>query len=159
MEKLAALVPPPRFNLVRYSGVFAPSSSWRRQIIPARPAEDSADFHCCKAAIRHAASTGKSSKKTGADERRYAWAELLRRVFSVDALKCDRCGGKMRILCAIHRAFACSFGRQAPATPFKKFWIVSASLPGRRPGFAQATPGKQYPLLHWEEILWNLSIN
>jgi agmatinase len=26
--------------------------------------------------------------------------ELLRRVFSVDVLKCDRCGGHMRILCA-----------------------------------------------------------
>jgi hypothetical protein len=35
-------------------------------------------------------------------ERRYAWAELLKRVYSVDAFKCDRCGGKMRILCAIH---------------------------------------------------------
>jgi len=34
IEKLAALVPPPRFNLVRYSGVLAPSSSWRKQIIP-----------------------------------------------------------------------------------------------------------------------------
>jgi hypothetical protein len=55
MEKLAALVPPPRFNLIRYSGVLAPSSSWRRQIIPVRPAEDSADFHCCKPAIQHAA--------------------------------------------------------------------------------------------------------
>jgi hypothetical protein len=32
----------PRLNLVRYSGVFAPSSSWRWQIIPARPAEESA---------------------------------------------------------------------------------------------------------------------
>jgi len=34
-------------------------------------------------------------------ERRYAWAELLKRVFSVDSLKCERCGAKMRILCAI----------------------------------------------------------
>ena len=49
----------------------------------------------------------KSCKNTAMHERRYAWAELLKRVFSVDALKCDRCGGKMRILCAIHSsAFA-----------------------------------------------------
>ena len=46
MEKLAALVPPPRFNLVRYSGVLAPSSGLRRRIIPARQAEDSAgEYH------------------------------------------------------------------------------------------------------------------
>ena len=41
IEKLAALVPPPRFNLVRYSGVLAPSSGLRRRIIPVQPAEDS----------------------------------------------------------------------------------------------------------------------
>jgi hypothetical protein len=99
MEKLAALVPPPGFNLIRYSGVLAPSSSWRRQIIPA---EDSADFHCCKKGFQHAANTEKANKNPGLGESRYAWAELLKRVYSVDALRCDRCGGKMRILCAIH---------------------------------------------------------
>jgi hypothetical protein len=34
-------------------------------------------------------------------ERRLPWAQLLRRVFAVDALQCDRCGGRMRILAAI----------------------------------------------------------
>ena len=34
-------------------------------------------------------------------ERRLPWSELLRRVFAVDALQCDRCGGRMRILAAI----------------------------------------------------------
>jgi len=34
--------------------------------------------------------------------RRLAWAELLRRVFAVDVLECPRCGGRMRILPAIH---------------------------------------------------------
>jgi len=34
VEKLAALVPPPRFNLVRYSGIFAPAACWRSQIVP-----------------------------------------------------------------------------------------------------------------------------
>jgi hypothetical protein len=33
--------------------------------------------------------------------RRYAWAELLKRVFSVDSLKCEQCGSRMRILCTI----------------------------------------------------------
>ena len=34
--------------------------------------------------------------------KRYAWSELLKRVFAVDALKCDLCGGRMRILCAVN---------------------------------------------------------
>ncbi len=34
--------------------------------------------------------------------RRLAWAELLRRVFAVDVLECPRCGGRMRLLAAIH---------------------------------------------------------
>jgi hypothetical protein len=34
-------------------------------------------------------------------QRRVAWAELLQRVFEVDALGCPRCGGRMRVLSAI----------------------------------------------------------
>jgi uncharacterized Zn finger protein (UPF0148 family) len=36
--------------------------------------------------------------------RRHPWAELLQRVFEVDALRCPRCGGRMRILTAITEA-------------------------------------------------------
>ncbi|MBZ5495078.1 MAG: transposase [Acidobacteriia bacterium] len=34
LRKLAALVPPPRFHLVRYSGILAPAAAWRPLIIP-----------------------------------------------------------------------------------------------------------------------------
>jgi len=34
LEKLAALVPPPRLNLVRYHGVLAPNAVDRAQIVP-----------------------------------------------------------------------------------------------------------------------------
>src|SRR5688572_8586307 len=34
VEKLVALVPPPRFNLVRYHGILAPAARWRREIVP-----------------------------------------------------------------------------------------------------------------------------
>ena len=39
LEKLAALVPPPRLNLVRYHGVLAPNAADRAQIVPG-PKED-----------------------------------------------------------------------------------------------------------------------
>jgi len=34
IEKLAALVPPPRLNLVRYHGVLAPNAGFRRLVVP-----------------------------------------------------------------------------------------------------------------------------
>jgi hypothetical protein len=34
MERLAALVPPPRFNITRYFGVLAPASTFRPLIVP-----------------------------------------------------------------------------------------------------------------------------
>ena len=33
--------------------------------------------------------------------RRYPWADLLKRVFAVDALNCDRCGGRREVLALI----------------------------------------------------------
>ena len=102
IEKLAALVPAPRFNLVRYSGVLAPSAAWRPLVIPAEPAADFNSHPGCTAKKHFTSDTGKSHKKVGCRPRRYAWAELLKRVFSVDVLACDRCGGRMKILCAIN---------------------------------------------------------
>jgi len=57
--------------------------------------------------------------------RRYAWADLLRRVFAVDVLECPECGGRLRIMAAIHppeatRAILECFGlpsRPPPAAP------------------------------------------
>jgi len=37
MARIAALIPPPRHALVRYSGVLAPASKWRRMVVPAAP--------------------------------------------------------------------------------------------------------------------------
>ena len=56
VEKLAALVPPPSFNLVRYHGVLAPAAHSRSQIVPANPGSrcfcvqpmgDSCKFKAC----------------------------------------------------------------------------------------------------------------
>ena len=50
-----------------------------------------------------------------------SWAELMRRVFSADLLRCHRCGGRMRIRAAIN-----------PPKPSAKSWTVSACLPDLR---------------------------
>jgi hypothetical protein len=108
IAKLAALVPPPRFNLVRYHGIFGPASRWRSQIVPF----DSGETGCIH---RPAGKSGK--RKKGRDEegertmnnghpRNYSWSELMLRVFELDVLKCPACGGRMRILCAIYSAIS-----------------------------------------------------
>lgn len=94
VSRMAALVPPPRFNLVRYSGVFAPCSKWREEIFPmsaqaaAKPPEP--DTKQEQPALPAAATPAHH-------ERRYSWAELLKRVFAIDVLECPRCHGRMRV--------------------------------------------------------------
>ena len=84
MERLVALVPSPRKNQIRYSGVFAPNAKLREKIVPQKeeaqgtmPAEE----------CRHP-----SSRK------RMGWAKLLSRVFQIDILACPRCQSKMQII-------------------------------------------------------------
>jgi hypothetical protein len=43
LARLSALIPPPRYPLVRYHGVLAPASNWRRDVVP-KPRESN---HTC----------------------------------------------------------------------------------------------------------------
>jgi hypothetical protein len=74
--KLAAMVRPPRFNLVRYHGVLAPSARWRREIVPSAPADECGEHGC-----GNAATSDRLKKKDGyRDDRRprnYPWAMRL----------------------------------------------------------------------------------
>ena len=96
VEKLAALVPPPRFHLVRYHGVLAPAATWRSQIVPALPHDDSGDSDCS-----HPPATEESVPQPLPRRHNYSWSQLMRRVFAIDVLECPRCGGRLRILAAI----------------------------------------------------------
>ena len=96
LSKLAALVPKPRHNLVRYHGVFAPNSKMRQLIVPKRN--------------RPIEKVKKGNDKLEITEEipnlgeLYApltWAERLRRVFNIDIATCPLCGGSMRIIADI----------------------------------------------------------
>ncbi len=104
--KLAALVPPPRFNMVRYHGTLAPSAKWRKLITPQGKdfVESAAGSHCgrtSKIGNRDQEKTDESAPKA-VRPRNYNWAELMKRVFGFDVLQCNGCGGRMRILCAVN---------------------------------------------------------
>jgi tetratricopeptide (TPR) repeat protein len=84
VEKLAALVPPPRFNLVRYSGVLAPSAAWRPPVIPESALSDPPTHPNCPARKQlHSPDAGNSRKTRGLWPRNYSWSELMTRVFSL----------------------------------------------------------------------------
>ena len=84
---LAALVPPPRFHLLRYHGVLAPRARARERIVPAKPVAEpaAADGDASAASCGH----------------RLRWATLLARVFSSDLSECAACGGRLRIIAAL----------------------------------------------------------
>jgi hypothetical protein len=95
LARLAAQVPPPGAHQVRYHGVLAPACAWRRYVVPA------------SSQIRN----GPDSPRGGSSVprwKRMAWSDLLRRVFAVDALVCNRCGGRMRVMAAIRSPQAVS---------------------------------------------------
>ena len=109
LEKLSALIPAPRAHLVRYSGILAPAAKWRLLVVPAG---SGADRHACGQAESSCVAPLSAPNEQWALEcsdpsatlhpRNYYWAELMKRVWSVDVLECPRCLGRMRIVAAIH---------------------------------------------------------
>ena len=128
VEKLAALVPPPRFNLVRYHGILAPSAAWRSLVVPEPPACDVTTHRDCPAN----GNAANAKKKGNYGPRNYSWAQLLKRVFEIDVLKCPRCGGRMRILAAIN-----------PPEAIQKI-LDCLGLPTRPPPIAAASIADPY---------------
>ena len=129
LEKLVSLVPPPRAHQVRYHGVLAPCAGQRAAVVPrvaeaaklpgAMSTQDARELTppdgaqgpgSGSASDGHGGSTPEPPvgperpARLGPPGRpgRLPWAELMRRVFAVDVLKCPTCGGRMRILAAIH---------------------------------------------------------
>ena len=129
MGKLAALVPPPRFNLVRYHGGLAPSACWRPHIVPAVSANESILSSCPNCAVKKGEKKAKGKNGQNSNighPRNYSWSELMKRVFGLDVLKCECCGGRMRILCAIN-----------PPDAIKKI-LDCLGLPSRPPPISPA---------------------
>ena len=79
VEKVVALIPPPRANLLRYHGLLAPNSKMRAKIIPEQKEKEERPDYPEKA----------------------KWAKLLKHSFAIDILKCGQCGGTMKLLATI----------------------------------------------------------
>ena len=64
--------------------------------------------------------------------RRHSWAELMRRVFLIDVLRCWRCGGTRRLLAAIHDPAAIRKVLGAMGLPAEVPKLASARSPPRQ---------------------------
>jgi hypothetical protein len=87
IERLAALIPPPRLHRHRYHGVLAPNSPQRPQVtaLARQPAPP----------MPKAANASPASARSPA---RTLWAVLLARIFEILPLRCALCGAQMRLI-------------------------------------------------------------
>jgi len=92
LEKLAALTPRPRINLIPYHGVLAPRARWRARVV----AYDA--FPGIAAPAPNLRDDSDDDAVSPAPPRHWAWAKLMRRAFDIDVLACPRCGGRLRLL-------------------------------------------------------------
>ncbi len=96
LERLAALTPRPRINLILYYGVLAPRAAWRSLVV---------QFGTAVRPGRRAGSDDAADQDPGAaarpDGRDYHWAELMRRSMGLDVLACPRCGGRLTLIALI----------------------------------------------------------
>ena len=88
MQRLAALVPRPRFNLIRFHGVLAPNAKLRAEITPGGP-------------VTVSNTADDLDPVSHSPAARMSWARLLKRVFDIDIERCPHCGGTMKIIAAI----------------------------------------------------------
>jgi hypothetical protein len=113
IEKLSALIPPPRQNLVRYHGVLAPNAKLRSKVVPQKPDEE------------------ELRKTWGKSKHRLLWAALLARTFRLEMEVCSHCGGKMRLVAAITDPVSI------------KTYLDGVGLPSSAPDIAPARPPPQ----------------
>ena len=93
VEKLAAIIPPPRANQVIYGGVLAGNAAWRAEVVPKVPTSTEGQ-RAERAAQRL---VKQDAARQARAESRPCWAELLKRVFAVDGWACPLCGDRMKL--------------------------------------------------------------
>ena len=94
IEKLTALVPRPRVNLIRFHGALAPNATLRDSIIAAPKIQDKSPQGIAQTALPDLTKSKSQYKMS--------WASLLKRVFKIDVSICQVCKiGKIRIVSVI----------------------------------------------------------
>ena len=88
IARLVALIPPPRMNLIRYHGVFAPNYKKRKIVVPQsaqKQKDPETDILCDLKAKRE----------------RMRWSDMLKRTFEIDVTVCKKCSGRVEQIAVI----------------------------------------------------------
>jgi hypothetical protein len=99
IARIVAIIPPPKFHMIRYYGALGSGATLRSQIVPepaplpTNPVADTAPSQLCLPF-----GNDDAHPQRDAEARRRPWAWLLRHVFVHDVSTCERCGGPMRWL-------------------------------------------------------------
>jgi hypothetical protein len=99
IDRIAALVPPPRVHRHRYYGVLAPNAPLRAAVTALAPEAIAAQ------PLAPAETSGEEPTETPhRSPARYLWAMLLARIYEAFPLTCPKCGAEMRIIAFITEA-------------------------------------------------------
>lgn len=103
LQRLARIIAPPRFNLVRYVGALGPRSPLRPYVVCV--AQEKFTFEQLCAGVLSRPSLLWTQLRRGAkgvsSAAAKAWAVCLARIFEVYPLLCPRCGTQMRAIASI----------------------------------------------------------
>jgi hypothetical protein len=133
LEKLVPLIPAANSNQVRYHGVLAPGSKWRKAIV-ATLAPKPSDAAPGRTASAGCGSESLEDPMPELRPRRLGWAQLLKRVLDIDVLTCRRCQSSRKIIAFIQQPGA---ARQI---------LQHLGLPHSPPPIAPARPPPQHEL-------------
>ncbi len=105
LEKVAAAIPRPRVNQLIYAGVLGPNAKWRKEVVAFGRASPDGDAAEAEAEGDDGQSDSDEKKNDGdhtsGRRKSYTWAELMARIFLIDVLECQNCGGRMKVIAAI----------------------------------------------------------
>lgn len=89
---LSLSIPPPRSHLVRWAGVLASNSPFRREITLRPEIKKAMRFKDCD---KDGVGQGENLVKN------YSWSKMLARVFKIDVSKCHLCKADMQLMGAV----------------------------------------------------------
>jgi len=101
--RLLALIPAPHKKQIRYLGVFAANAKWRREVVlRPKPPKRAKEKECEPGTCDHAHPEASPDElQLGHTISRLSWSLAMRRTFKIDALACDKCGGRREVVALI----------------------------------------------------------
>ncbi len=93
LARVCALIPPPRFNMIRYHGVLSSHAKVRAEVVP-----KAEELPVQLPLFTPDKSAPRDLDVLAPEPRKKPWAWLLRHVFAIDVSTCPRCGSETRWL-------------------------------------------------------------